>query len=145
MDQFNALIGEWNASGRIEIEGESVAISGHTIIERLGKLVVVRATVTPAEFPNSVSVIGGGEEGEPAPMHYFDERGVHRLYLSTVADGKWWVWRGDETWRESPGFNQRYAGEICPDGNTISGAWERGHGEAGDQWETDFQLDYTRA
>jgi hypothetical protein len=77
-------------------------------------------------------------------MHYFDERGVQRLYLSTVDRGHWTIWRADETWRESPGHNQRYVGEIAADGSTITGAWERGLGEAGDQWEVDFTLDYRR-
>ena len=27
---------------------------------------------------------------------------------------------------------------------TITGAWERGLGEAGDRWELDFRLDYHR-
>jgi hypothetical protein len=141
MDQ---LIGEWDASGEMEIDGQTITVTGHTTIEPLGEFVVLRATVQPPEFPDSVSIIGGGPEGEPAPMHYFDERGVQRMYLSAVDGARWTIWRGDETWRESPGHNQRYVGEISPDGTTITGAWERGLGEAGDRWDVDFTLDYTR-
>ena len=143
MDEFDALIGTWKAEGELPGD-EPIAVGGTTAIERLGELIVVRASVTPAEFPDSVSVIGAGEEGEPAWMHYFDERGVHRELRTTLADGKWTMWRADETWRESPGFNQRYIGEISPDGNAIDSAWERGLGDAGDEWTIDFSLDYTR-
>jgi hypothetical protein len=128
----------------MDIDGRTIKVTGHATIEPLGEFVVLRSTVQPPEFPDSVSIIGGGNEGEPSPMHYFDERGVQRLYLSMVAGARWTIWRGDESWRESPGHNQRYVGEISPDGSTITGAWERGLGDAGDQWEVDFTLDYTR-
>jgi len=141
MDQ---LIGEWDAAGEMDIGGQKIKVTGHTTIERLGDFVVLREAVQPREFPDSVLIIGGGKEGEPAPMHYFDERGVHRVYMSTVAEGRWTIWRADESWRESPGHNQRYVGEISPSGDKITGAWERGLGEAGDQWEVDFTLDYER-
>jgi hypothetical protein len=142
---MDRLIGEWNAVGEMDLDGEQIKVAGHTTIEPLGEFVVLRSTVQPPEFPDSVSIIGGGKEGEPAPMHYFDERGVQRLYLSAVDDRGWLIWRGDDSWRESPGHNQRYIGEISPDGSRITGAWERGLGEAGDQWEVDFTLDYARA
>jgi hypothetical protein len=141
---MDRLIGEWHAAGEMDIDGRKVTVTGRATIEPLGEFVVLRATVQPREFPDSVSIIGGGSEGGPAAMHYFDERGVHRLYLSTVDEGRWVIWRGDETWRESPGHNQRYVGEISPDASKITGAWERGLGEAGDQWELDFTLDYER-
>ena len=141
MDQ---LIGEWDVAGEMDIDGEKVKVTGHTTIERLGEFVVLRATVQPKEFPDSISIIGVGKPGEPAPMHYFDERGVQRIYLSVIDGGRWLIWRGDESWRESPGFNQRYVGQISVDGSKITGAWERGLGEAGDEWERDFRLDYLR-
>jgi hypothetical protein len=141
---MDLLFGEWEATGQMDLDGQTIEVTGHTTIEPLGEFVVLRSTVQPAEFPDSISIIGGGPEGEPAPMHYFDERGVQRLYLSTVGDGRWVIWRGDESWRESPGHNQRYVGETSPDGSKITGAWERGLGEAGDQWELDFTLDYER-
>lgn len=141
---MNQLIGEWEAGGEMDVGGRTIKVTGHTTIEPLGVFVVLRATVQPAEFPDSVSIIGGGPDDAPAPMHYFDERGVQRLYQSTVGDGRWVIWRADDTWRDSPGHNQRYIGEISPDGSKITGAWERGLGEAGDRWEVDFTLDYER-
>jgi hypothetical protein len=138
------LFGEWEAFGEMDLDGQTIKVTGHATIQPLGEFVVLRSTVQPPEFPDSVSIIGGAPEGEPAPMHYFDERGVQRVYLSKVADDRWTIWRGDDSWRESPGHNQRYVGEISPDGSRITGAWWRGLGDAGDQWEVDFTLNYER-
>jgi hypothetical protein len=66
------------------------------------------------------------------------------LYLTDVEANLWTIWRADESWRQSPGFNQRFRGEISADGARIAAAWERGLGERGDQWEVDFEVTYER-
>ena len=81
-------------------------------------------------------------------MHYFDARGVRRRYLTTMRSSTWTIWLSpDQDWNgpDGPGFNQRFIGELSPDGARIDGRWERGMGAAGDQWELDFPLVYTRA
>ncbi|TMD45834.1 MAG: hypothetical protein E6I86_13940 [Chloroflexi bacterium] len=63
------------------------------------------------------------------------------------ADSTWKIWRAPgENWKgpDGPGFNQRFIGEISADGKTIGGRWERGMGDAGDQWEIDFPINYFR-
>ena len=80
-------------------------------------------------------------------MHYFDSRGVKRLFLMTLEGSTWTIWRAPgEDWNgpDGPGFNQRYIGEISADGRSIAGRWERGLGDAGDEWELDFPFDYVR-
>jgi hypothetical protein len=97
--------------------------------------------------PDSISIIGGAPEGGPQPMHYFDSRGVERLYLTALEGSTWTIWRAPgEDWHgpHGPGFNQRFIGQISADGNTIEGRWERGMGSDGDQWEIDFPLTYVR-
>ena len=88
-------------------------------------------------MPDSISIIGGAPEGEPQPMHYFDEpRRPARLYLMTLDGSTWTIWRApgeDWTGPAGPGFNQRFIGEISADGMTIEGRWERGMGDAGDR------------
>lgn len=116
-------------------------------IERLGAFIVLRTVGEPAEVPDSVSVIGGASDGEPQPMHYFDSRGVKRMFVTTVEGSTWTIWRAPgEDWNgpDGPGFNQRFIGQISADGNTIDGRWERGMGQAGDEWEIDFPLTYVR-
>ena len=116
-------------------------------ISRLGKFIVFSTVCTPVEVPNSVSIIGGAPEGEPQPMHYFDSRGVKRLFLMALEGLTLKIWRAPgEDWNgpDGPGFNQRFIGEISADGKTIQGRWERGLGDAGDKWEIDFPINYVR-
>ena len=140
------LFGVWDLSGALIVDDRTIKVTGRATIEPFGELVVVRSTLDPPEFPDTLSIIDGDGDGdaEPARMHYFDTRGVIRAYLTTVTAGVWTIWRADESWRASPGFNQRYVGTIAPDGSRITGGWERGLGDAGDRWEVDFRLDYTR-
>ena len=146
MKQFEPLIGRWHGEGTIPID-PPMAISVDATVEPLGKFIVFRSVGRPAEVPDNVSIIGGAPEGEPQPMHYFDERGVKRLYLTAIEGSTWTIWTAPgEDWNgpDGPGFNQRFIGEISADGLTIQGRWERGLGEAGDQWELDFPLTYVR-
>src|SRR2546430_15661853 len=80
-------------------------------------------------------------------MHCFDARGVKRLFMMALEGSAWKIWRAPgEDWSgpDGPGFNQRFIGEISADGKTIEGRWERGMGDAGDQWEIDFPINYFR-
>jgi hypothetical protein len=122
-------------------------MSVETNIKRLGEFIVFSSAGEPAELPDSVSIIGGAPDGEPQPMHYFDDRGVQRLYMMGLEASTWKIWRAPgEDWNgpHGPGFNQRFIGEIAADRRTIEGRWERGTGDAGDEWEIDFLITYTR-
>jgi len=80
-------------------------------------------------------------------MHYFDSCGVKRMYLTNVEGSTWSIWRAPgEHWNgpDGPGFNQRFIGKISADGQSIQARWERGLGEAGDEWEIDFPINYSR-
>ena len=145
MKAFEALIGDWHGEG--EFPDPPLKMSAEATIEALGEFIVFRSVAEPAELPDSISIIGGGPDGEPQPMYYFDARGVHRLFLTSIEASIWRIWRAPgEDWNgpDGPGFNQRFIGEISADGNTIEGQWERGVGEAGDEWELDFPFTYVR-
>ena len=147
MHVFEPLIGAWRVEGEIPIE-PPIKVAGEVTIRRLGELIVVDSMAEPAEVPDSLSIVGGGPDGEPQPMHYFDARGVKRLYLTTVEGSTWKTWRAPgEDWNgpQGPGFNQRFMGEISADGRTIEARWERGMGDAGDRWEIDLPIRYVRA
>ena len=146
MNDFEPLIGEWRGEGEIPIE-PPMKVSVKATVERLGAFIVFRPVTEVGDVPGSVSIIGGALDGEPQPMHYFDERGVKRLFLTALEGPTWKIWLAPgEDWNgpDGPGFNQRFIGEISADGRSIKGRWERGLGDAGDQWETDFPLDYVR-
>jgi hypothetical protein len=146
MKEFEPLIGEWHGAGQIRME-PPMLISEEANIERMGEFIVFRTVGEPAEMPDSIAIIGGAPAGDPQPMHYFDSRGVQRLYLTTVDASIWKIWRSpDEDWNgpQGPGFNQRFIGAIATDGETIKGRWERGMGTSGEQWEIDFPITYVR-
>jgi hypothetical protein len=146
MNEFEPLIGEWHGEGELPTE-PPVKLAVDAKIERLGKLIVMSSVGEPAELPDSISIIGGAPAGEPQPMHYFDSRGVKRVYLMAIEGSTWKIWRAPgEDWNgpDGPGFDQRFIGELSADTNTIAGRWERGMGDAGDRWELDFPLTYIR-
>ena len=59
---------------------------------------------------------------------------MSRVYQMTLADG---------TWRDAPGFGQRFSGTVSADGGSIRAAWEKS--ADGSNWEHDFDLVYTKA
>ena len=145
MKQFKRLIGEWHGEG--EMPDPPMKLSVEATIEPLGEFVVLRSVGEPKDMPDTLSIIGGAPEGKAQPMHYFDSRGVKRLFMMALEGSTWKIWRAPgEDWNGpgGPGFNQRFIGEISPDGKTIAGRWERGMGDAGDDWEIDFPINYTR-
>jgi hypothetical protein len=72
-------------------------------------------------------------------QHYFDSRGVVRLYEMTF-DGR--LWRL-ERYPPPPDFAQRFRGELSEDGATITGAWEIQAEAAG--FAHDFSMVFRRA
>ncbi len=142
MKEFEPLMGEWHGEGEIPME-PPMKISQ----EAKGEFIVFSSAGEPAAVPESLSIIGGGPYGEPQPMHYFDARGVKRLFMMALEGSTWKIWRAPgEDWNgpHGPGFNQRFIGEISADGKTIAGRWERGMGDAGDEWRIDFPINYVR-
>jgi hypothetical protein len=144
MDEFERLIGEWHAEGEIPME-PPMKVTTEATIERLGPFRVFPSLGQPAEMPATLSIIGGGAAGEPQPMHYFDSRGVRREYPTNVQGATRTIWRAPgEDWSgpDGPGFNQRFIAEMSAGDTTIEGRWERGMGDAGDQWELEFAMRY---
>lgn len=91
--------------------------------------------------PDSLTIVRAGLKSGAYAQHYYDSRGVARLYAMGFADGVWTLTR--ETPDFSPlDFRQRFTGTFSDDGNIISGAWEICRNGAG--WEHDFALTYRR-
>jgi hypothetical protein len=146
MKEFEPLVGEWHGEGEFPME-PPMKMSADAKIERLGEFIVFSSVGEPAEVPDSNSISRGAPVGAPQPMHYFDSRGVKRLFMMSLEGSTWKIWRAPgEDWNgpHGPGFNQRFIGEISADGRTIQARWERGTGEGGDNWEIDFPMTYVR-
>jgi hypothetical protein len=144
LDRLDVLTGQWEMEatfGAGYFGPGSPAITGRggrTTFEWVeGRFFLTQRFINehPAA-PSGVAIIGAGAEPGTFTQHYYDSRGVARIYQMTLDGGTWTLWR------EAPGFWQRYTGLISDDGHTITGAWE---GSAGGQdWKHDFGLTYVK-
>jgi hypothetical protein len=132
LERLDVLVGEWEAS----VPG--IEAEGRTTFEWLegGGFLIERSTVDRPEFPNGICLMGATGPDGGLQQHYFDSRGVARVYEMTLEDSVCTLFR------EGPDWPQRYIGELSGDGNTITGCWERGI-EPGAPLEHDFDLSYT--
>ena len=75
-------------------------------------------------------------------QHYFDSRGVARVYEMGLENGVWTL-PGRKPDFSPLKFWQRFAGRFSDDGRTIQGTWEMSEDE-GSTWEVDFDLKFTK-
>lgn len=107
-----------------------------------GRFLIERWEVPVPEAPDGIAVIGADPERDGRYLqHYFDSRGVARVYKMSFEHGAWKLWR-DEPDFSPLDFSQRYTGTFSDDGKTIAGRWEICHD--GTTWEKDFDLTYTK-
>jgi hypothetical protein len=139
--QLSAFIGEWSMEA--DFPGSPATdVRARTVFEWMagGRFVVQRWEIPDPAAPDGIALIGAGS-GSPYLQHYFDSRGVARVYQMSFADGEWKLWR--ESADFSPlDFSQRFAGTFSEDLETINGRWEKSVG--GESWEHDFNLVYTK-
>jgi hypothetical protein len=106
------------------------------------QFLIERWEVPMPEAPDGIAVIGADPKREGGYLqHYFDSRGVARVYKMSFEKNVWRLWR-DEPDLSPLDFKQRYSGTLSDDGNTIAGAWEICND--GKTWELDFELSYFR-
>ena len=135
---LDVFVGEWIA--QVEVPG---APPGRSVFEwdLRGTVLVERALSPLPEYPDGLMVITPTADGYL--QHYFDSRGVARVYRMTLTDRTWTLMRTEPDF--SPlDFSQRYVDTISPEGNRIEGQWETSY-DQGQSWEVDFPLTYTRA
>jgi hypothetical protein len=131
LEAVEALVSDW-------VLGDPAAPVGRTSFSWLEgrRFLVQRWSIDIPEAPDGIAIIGEDPAGGGLLQHYFDSRGVARVYGMSLEGGVWRLWRdGDD-------FSQRFAGTLSEDGSTISGAWEIAHD--GSTWEHDLDLVYTR-
>jgi hypothetical protein len=137
------FVGEWRLHARFpglpDAGGEAMVGFDWLPNERF---LLQRWTSPVPEAPDGIAVIGADPANDGAYLqHYFDERGVARLYKMTFTGGVWTLWR-DEPDFSPLDFHQRFTGTFSPDRNRLTGTWETSHD--GTTWEHDFELTYTR-
>jgi hypothetical protein len=143
LDALAPFVGEWSMVPTFE--GMPPADAGAPVtFEWLSgrRFLIERWEVPVPEAPDGIAVIGADPEREGGYLqHYFDSRGVARVYKMSFEDGVWQLWR-DEPDFSPLDFRQRYTGAFAENGRTITGAWEICHD--GKTWEHDFDLTYRR-
>ena len=134
---WERFIGSWETEGAHPmLPGEP--IRGTSSFEWLDgqRFVIWRSHYEHPKVPDGVMIIGVTDER--LCMHYFDQRGVYRVYLVSLENDTWRYWRD----AGAPDFSQRFTGIFSTDGTRITG-----HGELsrdGSTWEGDLDLDYQR-
>ena len=107
-----------------------------------GQFLLQRTEFSAPGPPEGAMIVGPDLEGKNFTQHYFDSRGVARLYAMTFGEGTWTLQRDISDFSSLP-FRQRFVGRFSDDGGSIDGRWELSHD--GVQWERDFELIYERA
>jgi hypothetical protein len=134
-EELAALIGEWTTEATHPMMPDTI-VAGRSTFEWLEgeQFLVLRAHNEHELFPDSVSVIGNTEG---LHMHYFDSRGVHRIYDMSFEDGVWKIWR------DHPGFSQQFTGVFEDGGATIEGQWQLNEDDS--TWNADLSITYRKA
>jgi hypothetical protein len=139
--RLERFIGEWTM--RVRFPGEPPVAGGRVVFEWMTgeQFLIQRWDVPVPEAPDGLAIIGFDEGRGTFLQHYFDSRGIARVYAMRLEDGLWTLRR------EAPDFSpldfaQRYRGTFSDDGTKIVGRWEIAHD--GSTWEHDFDLTYVR-
>lgn len=144
------LVGRWTSeSTHPSLPG--VVVAGTLSAEWLegGHFLIIRTRNEHPDFPDAVSIVGYSDldrevdpsdvAAEPGPqmsMHYFDSRGVSRVFDALVDDASW------RLFRNAPGFAQTFVGEFDDDGDTVLGLWRLC--DDGATWRDDLRVTYRR-
>jgi hypothetical protein len=151
-DALDRLVGTWTTEATHPAIPD-VVVHGDTVFEWLEgeRFLIYRARTDHPDFPDSIAIIGVTEQDRvddesdargdgtadaPMTMHYFDSRGVFRVYNVHIdADG----WR---IWRDAPGFSQRFTGTYEDGGSTVAGLWQLNRDDV--NWDDDLEITYRR-
>jgi hypothetical protein len=123
-----------------------VVIAGSSTFEWLDgeRFVIFRSHYEHPDIPDGISIIG---DTDGLHMHYFDSRGVSRLYKLTLVDDGWAIAMG----RDSPTgsfaspdapFSQRMSYSFEDADQQMSGKGQLSHDDV--NWEDDLQIAYRR-
>jgi hypothetical protein len=148
MKELQHLVGQWiTEASHPALPG--VDVHGSADIEWLEgeQFLIHRSKMDHPDFPDGISIIGHTErdrvDDEPAAggdkpltMHYFDSRGVFRVYEVSIDESAWKIWRN------APGFSQRFTGAVTDGGKIIAGLWQISKDDK--TWDDDLRITYRR-
>ena len=148
-ERLEPLIGEWTMSMLLSGQENEKApeslpdVKAQLTFEWMGDraFLLQRWTVPIPEAPDGLALYGWHEERGTFLQHYFDERGVARVYEMSLEDGVWKMERTKPDFSEFD-FSQRFTGTFSDDGKRIEGTFEISHDHK--TWEKDFDVLYER-
>jgi hypothetical protein len=148
---LSRLLGTWTTEATHPAM-PGVVVHGTVVVEWLEgeHFLIHRSRTDHPDFPNAISIIGASDQDrvdehtraiaadskQRLTMHYFDQRGVFRLYDASVDDKAW------RFWRDSKGFSQRFVGTFADGGKTIRGVSQLCRDD--EHWQDDLQITYRR-
>lgn len=132
---LHALVGSWTTEGAHPLL-RGAQIRGKATFEWLDgeRFLIGRSHCDHPQIPDAITVTGVTDDR--LSMHYFDSRGVQRIYSVRMTPSTW------RFWRDGPDFSQRFTGEFSADGNTITGRGQLCRD--GTTWDDDLALTYRR-
>ena len=138
-EALDVLTGEWTVQS-----SDPQVPPGRVVFEwALDRAFLVqRSEIPKSAFPSSISMIAHDATTGAFTQHYFDSRGVVRVYRMSLHDGVWTLLRTEPDFTPLD-FAQRFVGTFVADGSAIDGRWETSP-DGGVTWELDFALTYTR-
>jgi hypothetical protein len=133
---WHRLVGTWATEATHPGLPDTV-VSGQAAFEWLEdqRFLIQRSHYDDPRIPDAIAVIGI-IDGKPS-MHYFDARGVHRMFAVDINANAW------RFWNDAPGFSQRFAGTFSDDANAIKGEVELSR-DNGATWAHDLAITYRR-
>jgi hypothetical protein len=140
LEALDIFVGEWSMTSSLAPDPVD-APRARTTFEWLPgrRFLVQRWEIDHPGAPDGIAVIGFDARRGTLLQHYFDSRGVARIYEMSLTDGIWKLQRNGTP----PDFSQRFRGTFDEPGDTIAGTWEISRD--GTTWERDFGLTYMRA
>ena len=134
-EDWQALVGTWALDATHPmLPGEE--IRGEMTFEWLDgrRLLIQRSHCEHPKIPDAIAIFGV-IDGQLS-MHYFDSRGVHRIFAVSLSEGTL------RYARDAPGFSQRVTLTVSDDRDTIAGQGELSRD--GTSWQDDLAITYRR-
>ena len=140
IEGFGRLVGTWDLEVNFPGMEPATAITTFEWV-REGVLLLQRWEVpTVPEAPDGVAAFAWDETRGTVLQHYFDTRGVVRLYEAALDDDTWTMERTRPDFSDF-NFAQRFTGRFTDD-DAIDGTWEIAHDF--ETFEKDFDGTYRR-
>jgi hypothetical protein len=140
MARLEPFIGEWVMEA--SFPAGPAGGTGRAVFEwALGRQFLIERTEVPGA-PDSIAIVGFDPASQSYRQHYFDSRGIARIYAMDLSGGVWTLLRDAPDFTPLE-FSQRFTGTFAADGRRIDGRWETAHD--GTAWELDFHLSYMKA